>query len=377
MKAELRRTYYRGFHTCRVCSLVVGILVLLVAGFSLLAYLYSNTGVTPRPTPSATSSADLQNEKLQQQVRQLELSNEYESSPWRYLIALAPTLAALAAILTFGLGWATQRSESIRQKERERTQRETESIREFDARFTGIVSSLGSNSISRQASAASSLPIFLAPRYIGFRGHVIRVASANLRLPHDKIVLDLLVEVLGAAIRAHYANEVQEIPVESIDLTDSYLHDLNISHAQLPGKLEAERADLSQARLDQSNLWQADLRDVTLVKASLRRTNLGQAHLERANISHAVFHAAQATSSWLLSIDGRYAMFQGAYLQSAHFEDADLRGARFDGADVADCYFLRSQFDKGALESILRTKRWRSAHFDPDIRDWLLANVPR
>lgn len=302
------------------------------------------------------------------------MSNEYESSPWHYLIALAPTLAGLAAVLTFGLGWATQRSESRRQKERERTQREAEGIREFDARFADIVSNLGSDSISRQASAAASLPLFLAPRYASFRSHIIRIASANLRLPHDTIVLNLLVDVLGEAIREHYASAAQEIPDGTIDLTGSYLRGLNISGARLRGKLEAERADLSQARLDGTDLWKAELRDATLEKASLRRANLGQARLDDANISHCVFHAAQATSSWLLRADGRHAMFQGAHLQSAHFEDADLRGARFDGADLADCYFLGSKFDRGALESLLRTVRLRSAHFDPEIRDWLRAN---
>jgi hypothetical protein len=377
LKAGLRRIHRGDLQTWCAHSLSVGVLVLLVAGFSPQANTYSNTVATPGPAPSATSSSGLQNEKLQQQIRQLQLSNEYESSPWRYLIALAPTLAGLAAILTFGLGWATQRSESSRQKDRERTQRETESIREFDARFASIVSNLGSSSISRQVTAASSLPIFLAPRYTDFRSHIIRVAGANLRLGHDKIVLDLLVDALGAAVRAHYATADQKTPDESIDLADSYLRGLNISGAQLRGKLEAERADLSQARLDQSDLWKAELRDVTLVKASLRHANLGQAHLDGANVSHAVFHAAQATSAWLPRVDGRHAMFQGAHLQSAHFEDADLRGARFDGADLADCYFLRAQFDEGALESILRTNRWRSAHFDPDIRDWILANVPK
>jgi Pentapeptide repeats (9 copies) len=374
LKAGLRRGRRRDFRAWRVHSLAVGALVLLVVMSPHHAVLEPGAGATPGPVPSATSSADLQNEKLRQQIRQLELSNDDASSPWRYVIALAPTLAGLAAVLTFGLGWATQRSESRRQKEHDRIQRESESIREFDARFAGVVSDLGSDSISRQASAAATLPLFLAPRYTDFRSHIIRVASANLRLSRDEIVLNLLVDVLGAAIRAQYAVADQANPGETVNLTDTYLRGLNVTGASMREKLVADRADLSNGRLDEGDFWKAELRRATLTRASFRHANLGQAQLDGANVSHAVFHACRTTSARLCGIDGRYARFQGAYLQSAHFEDADLRGARFDGADLADCYFLGAELDTGALESVLKSRRWRTAHFDPEVRERLLAN---
>ncbi len=358
----------RGAH-----SIVIGVLLLIVTGYSLHAA--SRAQTANAPNPAATSSAILQNEKLIQQIRQLQISNEDASSPWRYIIALAPTLAALAAILTFGLGWSTQRSESKRQKEKEFIQRTSENIREFDSRFASVVTNLASDSVFRQASAASTLPIFLAPRYQDFSTHIIRVVSANLRLPHDKIVLDLLVDVLGAAIKSQYATTGDEDPDDKVNLTDTYVRGLNITGARMRGKLVADRADFTKSQLDYSDLWKAELREATLTRASLRRANLGQARLDRANVSYAVFHGCLATSASLRGTDGRFAQFRGAHLQSAHLEGADLRGARFEGADLADCYFVHAKLDAGALQSIMSSQRWRLAHFDPDIRSQLLANV--
>ncbi len=335
----------------------------------------SQTGPSNAPTPVPTSSTILQNEKLIQQIRQLEISNQDTLSPWHYVIALAPTLAALAAILTFGLGWWTQQAESRRQKERELIQRESESIREFDSRFASVVTNLASDSTSRQASAASTLPIFLAPRYRDFGSHIIRIVCANLKLPHDKVVLDLLVGALGAAIRSNYAGTDQKTPADRIDLTDAYARGLAITGVRVRENFVATRADLTQSQLDHSDLWKAELREAILARASLRNANLGQARLDGANVCYSVFHGCRASSASLRDIDGRFALFQGAHLQSAHFEDADLRGARFEGADLADCYFLRAQLDTGALRSILSSRRWRLAHFDPDVRDQLLASV--
>lgn len=194
---------------------------------------------------------------------------------------------------------------------------------------------------------------------------------ANLKLPHDKVVLELLVGALGAAIRSHYAGTYQETPDDTIDLTDTYARGLTIMGARIRENFVANRADLTQSQLDHSDLWKAELREATLARASLRKANLGQARLDGANICYSVFHGCPASSASFRDIDGRFALFQGAHLQSAHFEGADLRGARFEGADLADCYFLRAQLDTGALRSILSSRRWRLAHFDPDMRDQL------
>lgn len=373
LKAYRSPGYLDSIKTCGAYSIFVGVLLFLAAGYS--HHAASRAGVVNAPSPSDTTSTILQNEKLIQQIRQLQISNEDASSPWHYIIALAPTLAAMAAILTFGVGWSTQRSESRRQKERELLQRRSENIREFDSRFANVVTDLASNSVPRQASAASTLPIFLSPRYHEFSSHIIRVVSANLRLPQDKIVLDLLVEVLGAAIRSQYAATGHGDLDDRVNLTDTHVHGLNITGAKMRGKFSADRADFTKSQLDYSDLWKAELREATLTQSSLRHTNLGQARLDRANASYAIFNGCQATSASLRGIDGRFAQFRGARLQSAHLEGADLRGARFEGADLADCYFVHAQLDFGALQSITKGQRWRLAHFDPDIRDELLASV--
>jgi Pentapeptide repeats (9 copies) len=375
----------------RACGVVFGLSAVSILGIQHATAGWNASHVSwqqpvPGPTPSSRTT-DLQNKKLIEEIRQLQITNQASTSPWRYLVPLAPTLAAVAAIFTFGLGWSTHRSESRRQKEQDRVQREAESIREFDAKFADVVTNLGSDSVSLQASAASVLAVFLGPRYTDFRDHVVRVVSANLRLPGDAIVRDLLVDVLGTALRsgpAATAVESNQDRIEPavgsyrdrIELSGADLHGLDIVSAKLPDIFTAERANLAQGRLDSCDLWKSDLRHATLTGASLRRANLGQALLDNADISHALFRGCRATSASMRGVDARYAMFQGASLQSAHFEDADLRGARFEGANLADCYFLRARLDAGALDSIRRSQKWRTAHFDPVVYQQLIAGAP-
>ena len=363
----------------RIRGFVLGLLImplLMLCRHTVVHPNHLTLASAPKPSPTLTpnpTASQLQNEKLIQEIRQLELSNRNAASPWRYWVILAPTLAGVAAILTLGLGWWTQLSQSKRQGDQDRAQREAESIREFGSRFASVVSNLGSDSASLQASAASVLALFLDDRYIQFRGHIIRVASANLRLSRSTLVRDLLVDVLGTALRSEYsANPIQSLG-DHIDVSSADLHGLNITDARLRDAFFAERADLTQSKLDRSDLWKSDLKHAILTKASLRHANLGQARLDDATLTYARLGGLQATSASLRGVDARYAMFQGSRLQSAHFEGADLRGARFDGANLADCYFFGAKLDIDALKSIVKSQRWRTAHFDPPVRERLLA----
>lgn len=374
LKAVLSRTV-------RAHSLAIGIFAAAIVGFSHHAAAQSGT---PHAAPSTASPATtatpqpsvLDREKLIQEIRQLQISNQNASSPWRYLLSLAPTLAAAAAVLTFGVGWSTQRAQTRRQKDLDRIQQQADSTREFDTRFAEVVANLGSDSVSLQASAAAILPVYLNTRYAEFTNHIIRVTTANLRLPGNEVVHNLLVEVLGTALRFEYRDLEHMKTAADIDLANTYLRALDIGGVKMRDKLTADRADLSLCRMDKSELWKADLRKATLSGASLRLTDLGQARLDGADLSHAVLRGCRANSASLRDVDGRYAMFQGAQLQAAHFDNADLRGARFDGANLNDCYFVGAKLDRGALQSILKSNRWRAAHFDPPIQDQLLAGVP-
>lgn len=362
-------------------GLTIGVFALAISAF---AHHAAARSATPHPgsaaaNPAATAAPQpsvLQQEKLIQEIRQLQISNENASSPWRNLILLAPTLAAAAAVLTFGVGWSTQRAQTRRQKDLDRIQQQADSTREFDTRFAEVVANLGSDSVSLQASAAAILPVYLNDRYAEFTNHIIRVTTANLRLPGNEVVRNLLVEVLGTALRLEYRDAEHMKTAADIDLADVYLRALDIRGVKMREKFTANRADLSFCRMDDSDLWKAHLGKATLSGASLRNVDLGQARLDGADLSHAVLHGCRANSASLRDIDGRYAMFQGAKLQAAHLDNADLRGARFDGANLNDCYFLGAQLDQGALQSILKSDRWRAAHFDQAIRDHLLAGVP-
>jgi uncharacterized protein YjbI with pentapeptide repeats len=312
-----------------------------------------------------------QSQKLAQEIRKLQLANQGASSTLHYLVALAPALVGVAAILTFGLGWSNQRSQSRRQQEQDRDQRKVDKTKEFDSQFASVVANLGSDSLSLQASAASVLAVYADGRYPEFGSHIIRVTIANLRLPKNIVVRDLLVDVLGVALRRE-ANEAVSSG-EVIDMSRADLEGLNISGVKLREKFIATEANLRSGRLESCDLWKANFQDAILDYASLRQTNLGQARLDGARLSHAVLHGSRATSASLRRIDGRYTMLQGASLQSAHFEHSDLRGARFDGADLADCYFQGAKLDTGGLQSILKTRNWRKAHFDESDLEKLLS----
>jgi len=321
--------------------------------------------VRPKVSHSPISSIieKLQVQRLTEEVRQLQIANQSASSPWHYLATLTPAMVGIAAILTFGLGWAKQRADSSRQRCLDRQQRESENVRDFDSKFAAAISNLGSDSLSLQASAASVLALFLNVRYRDFWHHIIKVTSANLRLSRDPVIRDLLIDVLGRAVRrSSISTPLKE---DAVDVSGAHLQGINMTGASLPDILTANGTDFTLSRLDSCNLWKSDMREANLARASLRHANIGQSRFDRAELVHAVLDGARASSASLREVDGRYAMFKGASLQSVHFEGSDLRGARFDGANLADCYFYGAKLDRGALESIRRAENWRKAHFDP------------
>ncbi len=79
-------------------------------------------------------------------------------------------------------------------------------MRQFHANFTSIVADLGSDS-SLQASAASTLAIYLDDRYAEFRENVVRVVIANLKADHSPVVHRLLVGVSAAPDRERFRRD--------------------------------------------------------------------------------------------------------------------------------------------------------------------------
>jgi uncharacterized protein YjbI with pentapeptide repeats len=328
------------------------------------------------------SNVQLQNEKLREQIRQLQLANQQAASFWHYVSLVGPTLVGIAAILTFGLGWWRQQTDARRQREQDRASRRAEAVRHFDATIPGVIANLGSGIPSLQASAVSMLEVFAEG--LQFNRDVFRLVIANLRLlnpsagdpddpdsagsaQNDAVIKKQLISVLGSAIRHRPKARAPNADAQ-VDVSETDLPSLDIAGAQLRDVLIASGANLTGAILDNCDVWKADFRGATLGQASLRRANLGQARLDRAEMQHAVLNDARATSASFRGIDGRFALFRGAALQSAHFDGAKLLSARFEGAKIADAYFLKAELDQGAIESLRRAENWQKAHFDPEVQ---------
>jgi uncharacterized protein YjbI with pentapeptide repeats len=331
-------------------------------------------GPSAPPTAAATSGAgggasvDMQNRKLEQEIRKLEIDNDRAASGWNSLLTLAPSLAALAAIATVAVSWSKQREDTKLQRIADREQQEAESNRQFDANFAGVVANLGSASESLQASAASTLAVFLGSRYTQFHEHVLRVVIANLKTDHAQSVRRLLIGVLGRALTGEgHGRTPAALTGLDLELAGAHLEGLDVATVQFPEEMVIEEADLSDATLDGATMWKAKLSRAVLTKVSARHANLGQARLDGAVLLEARLDGMSATSASLRRVDARNASFKGARLQSAHFDGADLRGARFEGANLTDTYFLTALLDKGALASIVRTDTWRRAHFDDSV----------
>ena len=80
---------------------LIGVLALSIGAIGLLVGLNLRSS-SPDASLARLSSGQLQNKKLQQEVRQLQLSNQENSSLQHTLLAWAPFITGLGAIAALG-----------------------------------------------------------------------------------------------------------------------------------------------------------------------------------------------------------------------------------------------------------------------------------
>jgi uncharacterized protein YjbI with pentapeptide repeats len=351
-----------------------------------------------RPVPPSLNTAQLGDEKLRQEIRQLQLSNDESSGVQHDLLAWAPFATALGAIVAVGATLWKQTTDLaaartqlrddhdklrvaneqwqerfLEDQHTNRLQQEAESLRRFDASLTSTISNLGSQSESLQVNAAAALATYLKPRYAAFHADLLVVVAANLQLRPSAAVARVLGSDLERLLRLLYANDAAdrgERPAE-IDLTRASLPRLDVSDIDFePTVLDVAFADLSKARLTGANLFRLRGQQADLTGAYCSRARLGEARLNEAILQKAVLHEADLVSATLKRADLSGAKLQQARLQEAHLEGAKLAGADFTGADVANTYFRGALFDEQALRTIaLGARRWRdNNNFDPAVR---------
>jgi uncharacterized protein YjbI with pentapeptide repeats len=306
--------------------------------------------------------AALETEKLRQEVRQLTLENERLAGSWQAFSSFATLLTAVVAVAgVFVTIWR-----QFEERRKDRQQREFESRRRLDEKFTSIVTNLSSENRSLQMSSAVSLLTFLKPEYSAFHEQVYLILLANLKLKAEPQINDLLVDAFQKVVRIRLGAPGEAGGLTELDFSHTNLYRIDLSGLDLNG-LDIGFADLRHANLRDANLFRVRGIEANLEKTRLTRANLGEARLVRANLREAHLHQANLVAATLKETNLRGAQFFQAQLQSAHLEKADVSGARFEQADLKDTYFTGATFDNQALASILKAGHWDKAHFDEEI----------
>lgn len=317
---------------------------------------------------------ELELQKLEEQVAQLRRENDPLSLNATNVAALGGLVALASLLVTLGL----QRREFKRQREADRQQRETESVRRLDEQFASMSADLGSGETGLRLAGSASIETFMKPENRAHRGHLYDLLRGLVKQRHGDVTDMVLARSFASVLRRYLptlssgeerqaaldleASNIMRSDLRHVDLNGAQLRDSCLDASRIGG-IVLEGADLSGASLrrvqgrgestrlsgatfDSADLQEADLREARLGGASFRdRANLISAKLQSANLKEAAFFDAR--------------------LQSAHLEGATLIGAQFDGADVRDTYFADAIFDPGALRSLKRAFHWQEAHYDP------------
>jgi uncharacterized protein YjbI with pentapeptide repeats len=363
----------------------VGLAVLVVlAAIGLLIFLgllLTNPPWNTSPLPGEAARLGglhgdaLDEEKVRQEVIQLDLANATAASPWGIVLAFVPLASALLgglAILATVWKQISERSDQLRQ---DREERERDHQRQFADSFKTTVENLAADKPSLRASAAATLSTFLRPEYAEFRDEVLLVALAKSKegMEDDAAVARLIVRSVELALRARLPTMAAEDRRYFLDFSRCRLQRIDLSGLDL-SSADIGFADLSDATLTGVNLFRARGYKVRLEGARIgasdqRPADLREARLRGAIAPGASFHRARCVSIRLEEADLREAEFYGAQLQEAHFDSAILTGAKFDKANLNNALFRGATFDDAALRSIATgADHWREAHFDPAVR---------
>jgi uncharacterized protein YjbI with pentapeptide repeats len=333
----------------------------------------------PSTAAAPPTKAQLEVEKLRQEVRQLQIQNDRAGSLRETILDWAPFVTVLIAVAGVILPIRKEARAQRNQRKLELEQRQVEERRRFDDLFAQAVGNLGADNEAVRVSGAVTLDNFLRDGYEPFHEQVYSVLRANLAVDHTKLVNRFILRAFERAIRLHLAAvEREEEAAGPVDLARCRLyrvdlHGLNLDEADLAF------ATLKEANLRGSSLVRARGIDVDLEKAKLSGALLTEVRFNGAACKGAHFHntrlvSAEFRETQTRNADLRSAEFYGARLQGAHFDRADFSGATFDNANLSDTFFPGARFDEAALRSLLKSEvvngvpSWQKAHFDADVR---------
>lgn len=350
-------------------------------GFSLASFAPAQTPLQS-PEPVLTTRQKLDEEKLREEINKLreegnklQLESKKLQNPWERILSFGTLVTAIVALGGFVVTFWKQMGETSRQRTIDCEQRDRESQERADGvrtrleeQFNGIVSNLGSESPSIQASAAIQIMNFLKPEHKDFHNQVFLILYANLKVQLRNIKNEVLGQLLVEAFQQAIRIEVEADPKheKTMDLARTYLKRAELS------KLDLRGADLAYARLQSANLTESNLNrargyDAKMDKARLSRADLGEARMQKAKLNAAQLHETNLVSADLKDAILTGAQLQKAKLQSAHLEGANLTDARFEQANLSDAFFQGAIFSPATLRSIINAVNWEKAHYDAPV----------
>ncbi|HUS09906.1 MAG TPA: pentapeptide repeat-containing protein, partial [Pyrinomonadaceae bacterium] len=318
-------------HSFRTAPLLIAIFGFLC----LVPTLYAQEpAITNAPQQPISDQQRLQNQKLQEEITQLQLENR-KLRGWGQLILsyatlLTPLVAVGGLLITF---WKQitdnnkqkeldrqQRANELQQQERNRQeqersrqQRQEESSRRLEDKFSAVVRRLGSVSAPIQASAVVSIMTFLNPENKDFHVQTYLLLLANLKIQRvklqqhiadpanlvlDNLLNDLLVAAFEKAIQTQRRiGEVKDQGME-IDLARCCLNRVNLSNLDLQDA-DFAFSELRNATLTDSILFRSKGIQANLENARLSRANMGEARFQKVNLKGAQFHKTNLVSAVL------------------------------------------------------------------------------
>ncbi|HEX2043132.1 MAG TPA: pentapeptide repeat-containing protein [Acidimicrobiales bacterium] len=347
-----------------------------------------------QPPPTADRKVEAEIAKLEAETEKLRAERRRDSGVLGWLVRGVPLATGAVAVIGLILTWrkqleetrqareaarderekeATRREQLERDEQRLREQelreRERERLQRFDEMWGRALENLASAETGCQAIGAASLRAFVQPRYADMIPEIFDVIRANLRLPREPVIYDLLRPSFERALRTCLEAGGLE---GTLDLTNLHLDGVNFERLDLSPVV----VDIAFAHLRHANLTGTRLRgllgyEAHLDKALVSHADLQEARMNRAVAPEALFHGATLVSTTFKNAVLSGAEFNQAKMQSAHFEGAQLQKASFAQANINDTFFRGAVFDDASLRSIVNAFHWREAHFDDDVRSRL------
>jgi glycosyltransferase involved in cell wall biosynthesis len=279
---------------------------------------------------SQVGGTALGDEKARQEAIALHIRNQKESL---FLTTLATNIGAAVGLVIAASGAWTAFSQYITVRKRERLDRAGTVLNEL---WKGI----SDDSPDVRAGSIAGLQEFLTPDKEEFHPRVIAALSLVGRMENTLVVTRTLRPVIETAMR-RCGDVVRQMSWQGLKL-----HRANFAGMDLSG---------------------IDFRDADLEEADFSNATLIGVRFNAARLIGAVFHGAN-----LIGANLEHADLADTDMSHANLRDANLRHVKVLNLNLASTDLTNAAISTHAFDWRL-TKNWRSATFDPALRQALIA----